>query len=120
MIWAADPLERLSPDARALNDDPANTSMFSVVSIWEVVIKNGRGRPDFAIDARRFRSGLLAAGYRELEVTADHVLAVGQLAPLHRDPFDRLLIAQAETEGALLLTADRALVGYAGPVRFVG
>ena len=81
--------------------------------------KTARGRESFRVDAAELRSGLLAAGYREIAVTGEHAGAVGQLPPLHRDPFDRIMVAQARVERAALLTADAALARYAGPVRFV-
>ena len=119
LLWAAGAPERLSATARALIDDPANTPIFSVASLWEIAIKRGLGRPDFQVDPRRLRRGLLDNGYEELAITSAHVVAVDALPPLHRDPFDRLLISQAITEGLLLLTADARLAAYPGPVRAV-
>ena len=117
LLWAASAPERLSAAARALIDDPANTPIFSVASLWEIAIKRGLGRPDFEVDPRRLRRGLLDNGYEELPITSAHVVAVDGLPP--RDPFDRLLISQAITEGVLLLTADSRLAAYPGPVRGV-
>jgi PIN domain nuclease of toxin-antitoxin system len=119
LLWAAAVPERLPPAAMVLIEDPRETLAFSAASIWEVVIKTGLGREDFRVDARRLRRGLLDAGYREMPITAEHALAVARLPPLHRDPFDRILVAQAETEGATLLTADQQLARYPGPVRLV-
>ena len=118
LLWAAGAPERLSAAARALIDDPANTPIFSVASLWEIAIKRGLGRPDFDVDPRRLRRGLLDNGYEELPITSAHVVAVDG-PPIHRDPFDRLLISQAITEGVLLLTADARLAAYPGPVRAV-
>ena len=117
LLWAAGAPERLSATARALINDPANTPIFSVASLWEIAIKRGLGRPDFEVDPRRLRRGLLDNGYEELPITSAHVVAVDGLPP--RDPFDRLLISQAITEGLLLLTADARLAAYPGPVRAV-
>lgn len=89
------------------------------MSLWEVVIKAGLGRTDFRVDARRLRRGLLDAGYGELEVSGEHVLAVERLPPLHKDPFDRLLLAQSGVEEAMLVTADAQLAQYPGLVRSV-
>jgi PIN domain nuclease of toxin-antitoxin system len=72
------------------------------------------------VDPRRLRRGLLEGGYREIAVTGEHAVAVVRLPPLHKDPFDRILVAQADVEGATLLTADAAVARYGGPVRFVG
>ncbi|MBX3478075.1 MAG: type II toxin-antitoxin system VapC family toxin [Brevundimonas sp.] len=109
--------ERLSARARAVLEDPGNTLAFSIASLWEIVIKTMLERhDDFAVDAVRLRSKLLESGYEELPVTGDHALAVTALPSLHKDPFDRLLLAQAMTEGLTLLTADHALGAYPGPI----
>ncbi len=109
----------LSADAIALIGVADNEPVFSVVSLWEVAIKNALGRPDFAVDPRLLRRGLLDNGYAELPILGDHAMAVAGLPPLHRDPFDRLLIAQAIVEGMLLITADAAVGRYPGPIRLV-
>jgi len=116
LLWAAGQPEKLPATMRMLLEDPANSLAFSAASIWEIVIKSGLGREDFSVDPRRLRRGLLDALYREIPVTSEHALAVSRLPPLHKDPFDRILIAQAETEGATLLTADPVLARYPGPV----
>ncbi|MGE0719104.1 MAG: type II toxin-antitoxin system VapC family toxin [Alphaproteobacteria bacterium] len=120
LLWAAGTPDRLSVEARDLLEDPGNRLVFSAASIWEVVIKNGLGRDDFTVDPRRLRSGLLDVGYEEMAVTGEHAVAVGRLPPIHRDPFDRILVAQAERAGATLLTADPVVARYPGPVRLVG
>lgn len=85
---------------------------FSVASLWEISIKRGLGRPDFLVEPRILRRALLDNGYVELVITADHALAVEALPDLHKDPFDRLLVAQARTEGITLLTADSQVAQY--------
>ena len=119
LIWAADGIERLSAEAIELMDDPENVLIFSVASIWEVAIKQALSRSDFSADASLMRRGLLESGYEELPINAAHAIAVANLPGIHNDPFDRMLIAQAGTEGLLLLTADRRLAAYPGPVRLV-
>ena len=119
LLWAAAAPERLPKSAHVLIEDADNALLFSVVSLWEVVIKAGLGRLDFRVDARRLRRGLLGAGYHELGVDGEHVLAVKHLPPLHKDPFDRLLLAQSGMEGAMLVTADAQLAQYPGLVRSV-
>ena len=119
LLWAAGPLERLSPQARRLLDDLDNELSFSVVSLWEVAIKRGLGRDDFRTDPRLLRRGLLDNGYIELGVTGEHALAVADLPPLHRDPFDRLLVAQSIVEGITLLTGDPLVAQYPAPVQQV-
>ena len=119
LLWAAGPLERLSVEARQLIDDPNNELLFSSASLWEIAIKSGRRRDDFEVDVRSLRRGLLDNGYRELPVTGEHAVAIDGLPPLHKDPFDRMLIAQSLVEGITLLTADARLSQYPGPVRRV-
>ncbi len=119
LLWAADSLERVPVGARALMADLENELLFSVVSIWEVAIKSGLNRPDFQVDARLLRRGLIDNGYVELPISGEHAVEVDTLPLIHRDPFDRLLIAQATVEGFVLLTNDVALERYPGPVRLV-
>lgn len=97
-------------------EDEGNDLVFSIVSLWEFVIKKGTGRPDFQGDAALLRRGLIDNSYRELTVQPAHVLAVGDLPHIHRDPFDRLLIAQARVEGLTFLTADAAVSRYPGAI----
>jgi PIN domain nuclease of toxin-antitoxin system len=119
LLWAAGVPERLSPPARALIEAPEHELVFSAASLWEVAIKSSLGRDDFQVDARVLRRGLLDNGYTELPITSAHAAAVSSLPPLHRDPFDRLLVAQALTEGITLLTSDALVAQYPGPVRQV-
>ena len=119
LLWAAGKPERLPQAARALIENSENQLAFSAASLWEVVVKSGLGRADFRVDALRLRRGLLAAAYREVPVTGEHAIVVGRLPSLHRDPFDRILIAQAEVEGAELLTADPKVSRYPGPIRLM-
>ena len=93
--------------------------LFSAASLWEVAIKAGLGRSDFQVDARLLRRGLMDNGYAELPIGSDHAVAVATLPSIHKDPFDRLLVAQAMVEGITLLTADALVAQYPGPVRKV-
>ena len=119
LLWAAGQPEKLTPEACALLNDPQNELLFSAASIWEIVIKHSLGRDDFKAIPGQVRRGLLDNGYIELPITSDHTLAIESLPPIHKDPFDRILIAQAITEGILLITADTLLTNYPGPVRKV-
>jgi PIN domain nuclease of toxin-antitoxin system len=119
LLWAAGEPRRLSKAARALIDNPDNELFFSAASLWEVVIKRGLGRKDFRVDARLLRRGLLDNGYRELPILSDHVVATESLPLIHRDPFDRILVAQATVEGITLLTIDSLVSQYPGPIRTV-
>ncbi|MCX7672172.1 MAG: type II toxin-antitoxin system VapC family toxin [Thiobacillaceae bacterium] len=116
LLWAAGMPESLSPAAQQMIADSDHELCYSVASLWEIVIKNGLGRSDFLVDARLLRRGLLDHGYRELPVSAEHVLAVGSLPAIHRDPFDRLLVAQAMVEGIALVTRDARLAQYPAPI----
>ena len=117
LLWAAGQPECLPVVARALLDDPQNQPMFSSASLWEIAIKSGLGRDDFQVDARLLRRGLLDNGYGELPVTSEHAVAIDGLPPLHKDPFDRLLVAQSMVEGITLLTSDPLVAQYPAPVR---
>ena len=117
LLWAAGQPERLSPAALRLVNAPETELLFSAASLWEIAIKRSLGRTDFQVDARLLRRGLLDNGYGELPIKSEHVVAAGDLPPIHKDPFDRVLVAQATIEGALLLTADPLVAQYPGPIR---
>ena len=119
LLWAAGEPDRLPARTRALIKDPGNQLIFSAASLWEIAIKRCLGRDDFRVDPRLLRRGLLDNGYGELPVTGEHTVTVDSLPSLHKDPFDRILIAQAMVEGVTLLTADSVVAQYRGPVRKV-
>jgi PIN domain nuclease of toxin-antitoxin system len=100
--------------AAALIRDETNALYFSPASIWEVAIKTQLGRADFQVDPHLLRRALIDNGYVEAPITSEHAAAVADLPPIHKDPFDRILLAQARVEGLALLTADAALVRYGG------
>lgn len=116
LLWAAGDVKKLTRKTRALLDDPDNLLLFSSVSLWEICIKQGLGRNDFQVDARQLQRGLLDNGYHELAITSAHALAVNDLPALHRDPFDRMLLAQSRVEGIPLLTADGQVLRYGGSI----
>lgn len=119
LLWSAVESPKLSQDAIAILNSPDHELWFSVLSLWEVALKRSRTRKDFGLDVVPLRTGLLSNGYQELPIEAHHVAAVIELPMIHTDPFDRLLIAQAKAEGMVLLTADRDLSRYDGPIRLV-
>ena len=119
LLWAAGQPDRLSAGARRLIKDPENELLFSAASIWEISIKTSLGREDFRVEPRVLRRSLLDNGYSELPVTSEHAVGIEGLADVHKDPFDRMLLAQARTEGITLLTSDSRLARYKGPVRKV-
>src|SRR6202051_1710757 len=118
LLWAATENHKLPKPARRLIDSPDHELFFSAASLWEVAIKRGMGREDFKVDARLLRRGLLDNGYRELPIISDHVVATDSLPLMHKDPFDRILVAQATVEGVTLLTIGSLVSQYpASPIR---
>jgi len=119
LLWAAEDSPRLPRAARKLVNDPGSELFFSAASLWEVAIKSSLRKEGLRIDARLLRRALRDNGYTELPVTSEHAVAIDILPPLHKDPFDRILVAQATIEGITLLTADPVVAQYRGPVRKV-
>lgn len=119
LLWAASGSPRLPTAAENLILDAHNCLSFSAASIWEVVIKSMLGRADFRADPATLRSRLLANGYAEVSVASPHALAVGRLPAIHKDPFDRMLVAQAIVENATLVTTDKVLSRYPAAVVLV-
>jgi len=119
LLWATLDPRLLSSAAFALMNDTHNSLFFSAATIWEVAIRCSLGRADFDVDPRVLRRALLDNGYAELPITGQHAVSIASLPPIHKDPFDRLLLAQAISEGIVLLTADAQLARYPGPVRLV-
>ena len=117
LLWAA--AGTMPQEAAELVINSDNTLFFSPASIWEIGIKRSLGRSDFKVDPEVLRRGLLDNQYQELPITSQHVLAVNDLPIFHKDPFDRLLMAQAKSEGIALLTSDSALREYPGPIIFI-
>ena len=118
LLWTAEESDRLPAEFIALVEDSANELYFSVASIWEVAIKVRR-RLNFDISAALLRRFLIENGYIELPVAGEHAAAVENLPSIHGDPFDRLLIAQARSEGLMLLTVDKTVAKYGGLVRLM-
>jgi PIN domain nuclease of toxin-antitoxin system len=119
LLWALGEPRNLTRQAALLLDDQNSARCFSVTSLWEIVIKSGRGRADFTADAVVVRRALLESGFREISVLAEHTFAIRSLPRLHGDPFDRLLVAQAISENLTLVTADRQLAAYPAQVLLV-
>ncbi len=116
LLWAAGHPKRLSAAARKLLNDPRHELLFSAASMWEVAIKSTLGRDDFHVEPRLLRRGLLDNGYTELPITGQHAVNIDSLPDLHKRPFDRMLLAQALSEGITLVTSDAQLAEYPGPV----
>ncbi len=119
LLWVSEASKRLPKSARVLIEDPENELLFSAASIWEVTIKSGLGRQDFRVDAAVLRRVLLDNGYSELPITGEHALTTDRLPLTIKDPFDRILVAQATVEGVLLITHDAKIANLPGPIRKV-
>jgi PIN domain nuclease of toxin-antitoxin system len=119
LIWVLAEPERFDPTTRMLLADQTADKLFSAASIWEIAIKAARGRVDFALDADHIAQEAVRVGFEELPVRASAAARVASLMPHHRDPFDRLLIAQAIDSAARLLTADRRLSAYSDLVTLI-
>jgi PIN domain nuclease of toxin-antitoxin system len=117
LLWTSILPRMLSAEARELIDDRSNQVCFSAASIWEIAVKRGLGRSDFDVDPGTLRQGLLGRSFVEMPITSVHAVAVAALPTIHKDPFDRILLAQAVAEGLVLLTSDALLARYPGPVR---
>ncbi|MBA2653153.1 MAG: type II toxin-antitoxin system VapC family toxin [Tatlockia sp.] len=118
LLWAAGAPNELPIEVRALLEDNSNEPFFSAASLWEIAIKNSLGREDFQADSRILRRGLLDNGYVELPITSSHAVFIQNLPSIHKDPFDRILIAQATLEGITLFTSDTVVAKYSGPIQF--
>ena len=119
LLWAASGSSRLSKITKELLIDEQNECWFSAGSIWEIIIKNGLGRHDFHVEPSVFRRALLDHGYLEVPIKSEHTIMVSNLPPIHKDPFDRILVAQALIEGCILLTNDAVLKQYPGSIQLV-
>ncbi len=112
LLWAAGEPEKLSSKAKDLIENLDNQLYFSTASLWEISIKNKLGRADFKVDLAVFRRNLLDNGFEEIAINSVHTIGVDALPNIHRDPFDRMLIAQTVVEGITLITADSAMMKY--------
>lgn len=117
LLWAASCPEQLGPSVCKQLEDPRNELYFSAASIWEIAIKNDLNRDDFKVDVMQFRQSLLENEYEEIPIGSDHAVFTTSLANHHKDPFDRILIAQAWVEDMTLITADAQVAQYIGPIQ---
>jgi PIN domain nuclease of toxin-antitoxin system len=119
LLWAAARSRRLPKEARLLLEEPANEVFFSAASLWEIVIKAALRKPDFKVDVTLRRPALSEMGFAELPISGTHAERLGSLPPIHRDPFDRMLVAQSLAEPLVLLTNDGVLADYGDVVKVV-
>ena len=120
LLWALGEPRRLDAETRDTIESSDTEVLFSAASIWEITIKSGLGRTGFVFDPAEIARAAIDTGFSELAVRANAAALVGRLPLLHRDPFDRLLVAQAIVEPATLYTADQQLVPYSDLVRRIG
>ena len=119
LLWAAAKSRRIPKQARQILESRANEIYFSAASIWEIAIKLALRRRDFDVDLERLRPALAEMDFLELPVSAAHAAGVVSLPAIHKDPFDRMLLAQSLAEAARLITTDRALARYGSAVLLV-
>jgi PIN domain nuclease of toxin-antitoxin system len=112
-LWSVGGSGNLSQAARSILEDPTNTVFVSVISAWEISIKFSRGRLDIPDRPESYVPDMLREfGYQVMPVMLPHTLQIASMAELHRDPFDRMLIAQAQVEGLPIVTSDANIARY--------
>jgi PIN domain nuclease of toxin-antitoxin system len=116
LLWAVAKSRRLPRQARRILESRANEIYFSAASIWEIAIELALGRRGFDVDLERLRAALPEMDFQELPVTAAHAASVVSLPPIHKDPFDRMLVAQSISETLRFMTTDGALGQYGSTV----
>jgi PIN domain nuclease of toxin-antitoxin system len=119
LLWAVGAPDKLPADLRAVLQDARNQVYFSAASIWEIAIKQSRGRADFDFHPEQITIVAFESGFTELPIRWQAASAVARLPMHHRDPFDRLLVAQAITEPLALYTADLRLGVYSDLVHLI-
>ena len=112
LLWTLVDPEKVPARMRRIVEDTGNRVWFSAASIWEIAIKHSLAKPDFTVEAATIWKAARETGLEELAVTAEHAMGVDALPWLHRDPFDRLLVAQARTGDMKLLSVDPEVNAY--------
>jgi len=120
LLWSASGSRKLPAAVGRLFRDGRHEFHFSAASLWEVAIKASLGRPDFTVKAGDLHEVLIGNGFHELPIAASHAVAASGLPPIHADPFDRMLVAQAIAEPMVLITSDERLARYPGTIEVVG
>jgi len=119
LVWISEDSPKLPKSVQEMIEDDRNSFFFSAVSLWELAIKSALGKSSFQVDVRQLHSSLLENGYAELTLSSRHAFSLETLPPIHKDPFDRILIAQAMREDMVLLTSDKMVGRYGEPIRLV-
>ncbi|CDZ35280.1 type II toxin-antitoxin system VapC family toxin [Neorhizobium galegae] len=119
LVWISQESPRLPKIVERLLEDGEHRFFFSAASLWELAIKSALGKTDYQVDVMQLYSELLDNEYEELPLSSCHAFALAGLPPIHKDPFDRMLIAQSISEGMLLLTSDETIARYNGTIQLV-
>jgi len=107
------------PEVAEFVENEENDCFLSVVVLWEIAIKRSIGKLDIGMGLEEFASGFISQGYSVLNVQPKHIYALDMLPVVHRDPFDRLLVAQAQREDMMLITTDELLAEYGPLVKYI-
>lgn len=119
LVWISEESPRLPKVVERLLEDDEHRFFFSAVSLWELAIKSALGKSDYRVDVMQLYSELVDNEYEELPLNSRHAFALAGLPAIHKDPFDRMLIAQSISEGMLLLTSDETIARYSGAIQLV-
>ncbi|MFY9737457.1 MAG: type II toxin-antitoxin system VapC family toxin [Candidatus Cybelea sp.] len=112
-LWMGFAPQRLGAESRSLLANRANALFLSIASAWEIVLNEARGKLELPMDAPEYlRSRIALSGAELLDLSLDHLFALSSLPDHHRDPFDRMLVAQAKVEGMSLMSADPRVLSY--------
>ena len=119
LLWNVYGSRKLPARVSRLFRDGRHEFFYSAASLWEIAIKAALGRKDFVADTGAVRDALQQNGFQELPVSGQHAVALAALPSLHADPFDRMLVAQANAEPMALITTDERLAAYPGTIEIV-
>ena len=116
ILWSGFDVKRLSRKAKSILENPENTLYFSPISLWEISIKHEKHPEQMAITSERVREIAIKMGFIELPVRSRHGVDIAKLPDIHNDPFDRMLITQARSDGLYLISHDDKVIAYGEPV----
>jgi PIN domain nuclease of toxin-antitoxin system len=112
ILWAATDVKRLSRKAKTILEDMANVLYFSPISLWEISVKHAKHPDQMAITSEQARELAVKMGFIELPVRSRHGVDIANLPDIHNDPFDRMLITQARSDGLKLVSHDHKVAAY--------
>lgn len=119
LLWWIENSKKLPDKARTILSDVNNVAYFSACSIWEIAVKLSAGAYDLLVDPAQLSAALTDGGFMELPILSSHAAKVAELPGHHRDPFDRMLIAQSWVEQLALITHNKMLTRYSDTVVLV-